>query len=405
MDSHLVPEKVVQNDVELPKIRMKINTILNQYEYEIYRQNFDYDPDDASFRSILTLKPYELWDLLQINSDGSDDFEEQNKIIRYLVKGKMKACFAAASSVGVSQKLDVPQLDDRNRLGLENSDGIWQSDGHLVYGLWHNSLFMKFKRSSVSHLYDRLGQVANRFGGDNVHQLLVDLDQSASLSYVRTRILAMQIRHLISYNKYHAREPYRIELMMSKFSESLDSIFSRSLPSIWNSESKPFVSRIDVLKRYHPKRLLYILPSAKRVVSVDELADPSNILVLPGYSSSDLRDPFFAKLDMKCQARRLPTTEHIVWNGHHGVLPMSTTFAICHDMAYGKGVDNVSQLWTQTLKKHIHPILVKDDHQMRSEQAQQKLISAKRKQAIQEQKHNHQKRSSAKKVEKYEHFI
>lgn len=350
-----------------------ITSILNQYEYELYRKSYEHleaiTPDTSIFESAkFQLQPFELGDILQAQDEG-----ERHNIINYFVKSKTLQ-FVSKHNRCLSKKADIDAYSSltRSRLEVHEPTGLWNFHNELVYGLWHNCLFTKFKRTSYSGLYEK--RMASSIVVDSSNtRLVLDFDYAADLTYFSIRRLGDDIRRLIAFNKYHSLQPFTLEMLESQptRTKQFDELMGR-LISNWNDDSQfPFIrhqGKIDKIAA-NPSSIYYIIPSARKALSIKEVLHPNSVFVLPAYVTGNLRDPVFSKIasrmkPLNVNLRRLPTQEHVVWNKFHGVMKLDTVFSILHDARHEVNFD-----WKNSFRRHLTGETIKTEEEMtKSEQ-------------------------------------
>lgn len=365
----LIEDKLIDpnelTDQAIEELESKIAITVTKFEYELYHGSV-YDDLDVSK---LELQPFELFDILQENDENSIQ-----RMIKYFVVGKLRdyerlTVLDEQRAAKASYKLER----HKSLTAVQDKSGLWNYEDQLVYGLWHNTLFAKFRRSNVSKLYERRVYHANVLDDNN--KVVIDLDWCSSLNYFRLRKLATQIRILLGYNKYHSKYPYKVEFVHSKpLSSSFDNLLGRVMPQ-WK-ESFPYPSHTKpISKVYPPQKLFYLTPTAEKPITMEEISNPENILVFPGYVSASLRDPMFRRINSIkwASVRRLPTTEHLVWNQFHGVLSMNTVFSIIQDLR-----QNSQDTWEAAFKRHLPvPIIKSETELLKTEKERSKLFAKK----------------------------
>lgn len=365
------------NEKTMNDLMSKISSIISQYEYELYKNNVDSDLTATQFE----LQPFELFDLLQSKSD-----HEFSLMIRHFSTAKFHKHekFFEGKDLSLSK---AKYLTDRHHelKAIRNSAGLWDFQGNLVYGLWHNTMFLKMGRSTYSKKYEL--RIINALLDQSNSKIIIDLDWSAGLNYLKMKTLATQIRVLLSYNKYKTLFPYTIEFFNSKpMSYKFEALMSRGIPQWSTTEVSPYVRYQENIQNvYHPKRLYYITPNARKVLKISELANPDNIMVLPAFITKSLKDPLYTKVNSlnTVHVRRLPTIENLIWNKFHGVLSLNTVFSVIHDMRY-----ITEETWSSVFRKYLSEELIKQPEELDNIEKYRLDRIAKKQKAIQRFKEN-----------------
>src|SRR5699024_6985481 len=113
-----------------------------------------------------------------------------------------------------------------------------------------------------------------------------------------------------------------------------------------------------------PRSIYYIVPSAKKALTTEEVLHSESVFVLPAYVTGSLRDPVFSKINsdmrrLNVNVRRLPTVESVVWNKFHGVIGLDTIFSVLHDARYEVNFD-----WTTSFRRHITGEKIKAEEEL-----------------------------------------
>lgn len=321
--------------------------------------------DTSIFESArFQLQVHELIDILQ-----SQDKNERDNIINYYVKSKTMQ-YVSRHNKSLTKKANIDEYKDvtKSRLEVQDPTGLWNFQNELVYGLWHNCLFTKFKRTAYSALYEKRMASAVVVDPSNT-RLVLDFDYANHLSYFFIRRLGTDVRQLIAYNKYHSHQPFTLEMFESQSTRTkqFDDLMGRVI-SNWNdSDQFPFIRHqgktIDELAA-SPSSIYYIIPSARKALAVREVLHPDSVFVLPAYVTGNMRDPVFSKIasrmaPLNVNLRRLPTQEHVVWNKFHGVMKLDTVFAILHDARH-----EVNFKWKTSLRRHLTGETIKTEEEM-----------------------------------------
>lgn len=352
------------------ELQTLITLILNQYEYQLYQKSYEHLEAITSDTSIFEgarfqLQLHELNDILQ-----SQDQSERENIIHYFVKSKTLQ-FVSRHAKSLTKKTNNEEYEDitKSRLQVHDPTGLWNFQNELVYGLWHNCLFTKFKRTSYSALYEKRMASAVVVDPSNT-RLILDFDYANHLSYFFIRRLGADIRQLIAYNKYHSFQPFTLEMLESQSTRSkqFDDLMGRVI-STWNDNDHfPFVRHqgktIDELAASSPNSIYYIIPTARKALALREVLHPDSVFVLPAYVTGNARDPVFSKIasrmtPLNVNLRRIPTQEHVVWNKFHGVMKLDTVFAILHDARH-----EVNFKWKTSLRRHLTGETIKTEEEM-----------------------------------------
>lgn len=332
IDENLLPQTFAKDN----QTKKRITEILFRFDYEV----FQYDLDDQNG---FLLKSEELHALL---SAGNETLYEQ--ILTNFIRKKIFWHRAKLKKLEVQEERNkINQERYSNR--LKRSGIIDEKDGSLIYGLWHNTLFTKINRSSLSHLYDR--RLLNASLVPDNPKIWIDLNFLSSDCIKRN--VAFEIRSILSVNKYHSITPFTIEFVCPKNFENINKVLTwLDDPSQYQYVIHRANESVDLLDEN--QRLIYLNPGASKTIKLSDLCNRNNIIVIPMHHSKSIRDPKFTLINRleseRIKVKRLPTFENVIWNSYHGVLPWSLSIAILNDFRFQIGAD-----WRSVLKQHLLP--------------------------------------------------
>lgn len=82
-----------------------------------------------------------------------------------------------------------------------------QKDGHIEYGLWKNTIFMRIRDKSINRFYNCRVVQAMLYG----QPLVVDLGFDEHMTSRERQNCAQQVQMMIGANRKH-KDPYNLEL-------------------------------------------------------------------------------------------------------------------------------------------------------------------------------------------------
>ncbi len=297
------------------KVKEKISLILSEYEYEKY----------TTLRVPKTLTIEDMRDLLRVKES-----HERQSMIKYfynkqIQKSLKKKFLKRKSEIYWSEKQKL--YSERSAQNIPKT-GIFDDNGNIVYGLWHNSLFTKFLRNSFIRFHANRLRIAALFG----QKLIIDLDFDPFMRLSECRSLAQQLQFTLSYNKYRTKEPFDIHFVncnqnmptMGEIPHYIQNWDSPSFMSTFHKES--------YLDLFPKEQLVYITQSAPQPLKD---CNEDYIYILAGHVSKSCRSPL-AYLKAKkegIRVYRLPTDEHVLWEkGSNKNLCLNHMIPILHDM-------------------------------------------------------------------------
>lgn len=385
----LLPSRNVQYK-SMNELQQRVATILERFDYGMYKNNLNNEEFDQyeSTREKFHLKSEEIFEILSTQNDDDD------KLLKYFINNRCQLYEKFLRRLNRSQIRQRRKQDQHADDGDDNlRSGIWSDQNELAYGLWHNCLFTKMKRSSLSHLYDRR-LTSQAMYCPSTPRVLIDLDYAMDQDFFHTRKILNDVRNLLAVNKYHHINPFRIEFVRSSHHGLKNSRFDKivhTFMSWWNDPKQYQYTIHHVAKPVNvlesDEKLIYFTPNAKIPLTMSELLDERNIFAIPCHNSRSLRDPVFNRINrlqyqksssQRIMVRRLPTTEHIVWNKFHGVISWSLFLTILHDIRHNQHDD-----WNSVFKRYLlENELIKSDDELSREMQNRQQIQIKREKQI-----------------------
>ncbi|OTF73563.1 hypothetical protein BLA29_010951, partial [Euroglyphus maynei] len=139
---------------------------------------------------------------------------------------------------------------------VEDRSGLFDSDGTLIYGLWHNSLFTR-----VNPKFRRLLLEKYRHSYSFGQNLFIDFSYSSHLSHHLSVKVARDLSHLIHYNLKQMNDPFRIILCGIDYEHYLWKSLQQILPdineSVEHSEKKLLSLTASDHHHHQPQQIAY----------------------------------------------------------------------------------------------------------------------------------------------------
>ena len=169
------------------KTEQRIALILSQYESEKYTIG----------RVPTTITEEQMKDLLSLRHS-----RQRRRWFDYLFQREITNNNESAER---KKRCQQNAIIRRKRYEIMNCPptGLWNNEGQLQYGLWHNSLFTRISRTSVNRFCSHRLQTAALFGT----KLVIDLDFDQYMKLQDCRRLAQQIKALYAWN-LKATQPF-----------------------------------------------------------------------------------------------------------------------------------------------------------------------------------------------------
>ena len=306
--------------------KQRIELILSEYEYEKY----------STLRVPTNITEHQMKDLLSLG-----DSEERKRWISYLFQREIAKNKTIAERKKASEEYWIKTNKKYETKNCERT-GIWNNEGQLEYGLWHNTLFSKILRNSVNRYYSHRLRRAALFGT----KLVIDLDYDNYMKLSECRQLARQIHLLYNWNRYKATEPFDLHFTNCDPNKPTLEAIHKQLP---NSQ-KPGLFLADFHQKSYtdlfPKeKLVYLSPHSE--VTLKEF-NCDDIHIIGGIIDKSYHQPLSfikAKKDgIRCA--KLPIDDHIIWGSGSKSLCLNHILQILHDV-------NVTGDWNKALKDNI----------------------------------------------------
>lgn len=210
------------------------------------------------------------------------------------------------------------------------NSGIFDNNGELIYGLWHNSLLSRIsKQCARDYRHKNLLRQSALFG----QKLIIDLDYDQYMKPSEIGLLAQQIAFLFYENRLnrnfnilpfdiHFTNCNRAERSMS----ALNSHIRRMDNLIHYFHNESYLKLPDLFPREH---LVYLSPHASKSL---KKYDHDDIYILGGYNdrSSHVQASHIKAETEGIRCYRLPLDENVLWKQGNKNLCLNQVVAILH---------------------------------------------------------------------------
>lgn len=179
-----------------PENKSKIEHILALYEHEKYTGT-------SEVPTALTV--LEMSDLLSVFPDE----KELKRTLKFFYKRECARFSSATKKAARKVTILEAKMEKYKTTSVLDVDkdwevGIWNSNGNLEYGLWHNSLLSRITKQAVrDYRHRHLLRQAAMFG----QKLIVDLDYDHYMKLYESRLLGAQIGILYYENRVNRDYP------------------------------------------------------------------------------------------------------------------------------------------------------------------------------------------------------
>lgn len=289
-----------------PSNRSKIEYILNLYEHEKYT-GMSFMPEritSIEMRDLLAVFPDETEILRTLKFFYKRECARQNTVTRKAIKRNEM----------IETKIDRfgPKATDRNEWDI----GIFDQNGNIVYGLWHNTLHNRVPKQAVrDYRHRHLLRQAAMFG----QKLIVDLDYDEFMKQYEIRLLATQIGMLYYENRVNHNFPECLPFDVhftncgkaQKTLQALNKHIKRmdQLRDYFHEESY-----LNLPQLFPKQRLVYLSPHSRESLRNYSHDD---IYILGAYNdrSTRLKVSNVKAENEGIRCYRLPLAENVIW-GH-----------------------------------------------------------------------------------------
>lgn len=323
--------------------KAKISRIINVYD------NMKYDLDDVpsslSENDVVNLLEYE-----QISDIKRSLKKLYRKEIESLVKKQLRML------TNVNKNEFESSVEDRS--------GIFDSDGNLSYGLWHNTLVTRIPRTCrIRFSLDRLRN-AELFG----QNLFVDFSFSKYITQHMSAVIANDIGKMLTYNRFNSNEPYKITLCGIDYNHWLWKNLCKQFPNTIEITPHTSINFMDLCSE--KSNLVYV--TSMETKSFVEY-DPNAHYVMAAISEKDLNEDFFTPAIRKLPIKRrgIPIDQYVIWNSGSKRLSLTNKVKLLTDIRQGMG-------WKEVLLKNVHSNNLKTIQQIESEDQQRFLNLSKK---------------------------
>jgi len=205
--------------------------------------------------------------------------------------------------------------------------GIWDNENQLVYGLWHNTVFSKIMKTSISRLQNHRLRRAALFG----QQLVIDLAFDEYMKLYETRLLLKQLSIIYNYNKYKTTEPFDLHFTDCNPKSNSMREMSRYFPNYKSPQFMATFHTKSYLDVFPNQRLVYLTPHSDYVL---KKFNDNDIYIIGGIIDKFSHEPITHLKAHKQGIRtaRLPLDENVLWKTGSKSLCLNHIVSILHDI-------------------------------------------------------------------------
>ncbi|KAI2810071.1 tRNA methyltransferase 10 C [Blomia tropicalis] len=293
--------KLYESRKDSTDIRSTIDHIIHLYEREKYTEQMHVP-------TTLTLKDME--DLIRVYPDE----KELLRSLKFFFTRECKRINDTKRTLNKKLERDAAKKVKYNNKVEDWQLGIFNDNGDLEYGLWHNSLLSRITKQSVrDYRHKWLLRQSAMFG----QKLIIDLDYDEYMKLYEARLLAQQIGILYYENRANKEMnkvlPFDIHFTnCTKATNTLPALSKHIKRFDELSSYFHHKSFIDYPELFPRKHLVYLSPHATKSLKTYSHED---IYIIGGYNdrtshvcASNVKAE---KADIRCY--RLPLDEFVRW--------------------------------------------------------------------------------------------
>lgn len=331
-------------------IKEMVEKILSEYEFMKYNSN-------GRVPSDLTID-----DMRFIVEEGDSDLGRA-KLFNYFFKREM-----SKRSVERKRLMEKQEVKKRlaekveattNKVGKHDRTGLLSEDGHIIYGLWHNSLFPRVNEHAEMVRFS--GNALSRAALIG-RKLIFDFSYDDYMRKQFIKGICEQIQAAYGLNRFQYDEPFDIWFCN----------FRHTSPS-YQMIRKHFFQNLDTTSMityksgcpteyFDKEKLLYLSPNAKN--RLRDVQNSDDIYIIGAYNDkgSSLPLSFKKAEEMGIRSASLPLDDHLAWKGPSKNLCVNHVAGILLELIHN-GND-----WKDAFHKHIPTRKVKTIEEIQTEE-------------------------------------
>ncbi|XP_068248840.1 mitochondrial ribonuclease P protein 1 homolog [Palaemon carinicauda] len=281
---------------------------LIELEVELLRQDAMQVPD--------TLSPSQWEELLSKPSRSS-----RRKYLRFLFLNQKKR-------ENLKQKKELQKLE-RDRQPIDRSkDRMIAEDGHIQYGLWCNSMFLRIHDTTMTHFHNGRVMSAMMHG----QPLVIDLGFDRHMTTKERQNCASQLVDSFAFNRYHP-DPFYLHFCNAEKSADTVKRLHRYIPTMYDLDFPLTLNPESYLECFPKEKLVYLTPHCN-----EELTHFDHDAVYIIGAIVDLADSeplTMAKARKEgIKMRKFPLERYINWGQGHKSLTINQCVNIILDLKH-----------------------------------------------------------------------
>lgn len=207
-------------------------------------------------------------------------------------------------------KKEIKREENVERLARERKEKA--QNPHIVYGLYHNTMFMRIYDDTITKFHNRKLLNAMMFE----QKLVIDCSYDEHMNPREASNTGKQLMLCFAENRMHD-EPFDLQFC----NVNLDSIASRTLnkfiPTMLNDDFPMNIHTESFTEKFDKKRLVYLTPHCNNDL---EVFDPDDIYIIGAMVDKTNNEPLSLAKAKKQGLRmaRLPLDRYLQWGAGSG---------------------------------------------------------------------------------------
>lgn len=290
------------NDDPTGEKKAFVETVLKEYEYHKYN-SLGRVPSDII-----------LVDMIRFFEEGQT-VSARDKLFNFFYKREMvKRAQSIKKRKEKAEKsaLQQAKLDKFTELYGGKRTGLLTDKNELIYGLWHNSLFLRIPDNKI-----KVGASASRLATAAMFgpRLIFDFDFENSMAPWVSRNAIDQVQEAYGLNRFKYQEPFDLWFCnLNQKTQSAEYLMKNAIANLFTTSM--ITVKDDCFTNYFDKsRLVYLSPDAREKVT--DVGKNDDVYIIGVYNDKGGGKPLTyrkaAKLGIR--ARSLPLDSYLAWQG------------------------------------------------------------------------------------------
>ncbi|GFU28708.1 mitochondrial ribonuclease P protein 1 homolog [Nephila pilipes] len=197
---------------------------------------------------------------------------------------------------------------------------------HIQYGIGHNTMIIRVRRSSIMRYANQRLANAVLFG----QKVIIDMDYDCFMRKQDCNNCGEQLLELYGVNRRNCY-PFDLTFCNVDLASPTMSSFNRYMPNLYSPDNFITLTNQSYLDLYPKEKLVYITPHAKEPLKT---YDHNAVYIVGGLVDKCVREPvILAKAKREgIRAVHLPYDEYLMWGRGNKSLPLNQLLEILLEM-------------------------------------------------------------------------